>query len=1177
MHRFIHIFLLSLLCLTTSVSAGDDSATSVEDRAASWKLHENMRTESPFKALRWQAIGPTLQGGRIEAIAADPQRAATLYVGVGSGSLWKTVNNGLTWAPIFEQKSSAAIGDVAVAESDSQTVWVGTGEVLLARSGLPGMGVFKSEDAGKTWTNMGLQDTQHIARLLIHPTDRNVVYVAAIGHQNSPNEQRGIFKTTDGGRTWNRVLFVNDHTAAIDLVFDPRNPQTLYASMWQRARAGQQHSGPESGLYKTTDGGAHWNRLNGGLPAGEHVGRIAVHVAPSNPAVVYALADEGRTDGFYRSVDAGQTWTKTFDGLQARWDWCELRVSPDNENEIYSIGQNSFVSRDGGQSFTKITGTIQHLLPHGARVIHLDTHAMWINPRDTDHVIFGTDGGLFVTHDRCKNWLHLNNMPLAECYAITHDNAEPYNVYVGTQDNAALFGPSSHRPRIGRPDEWEHVYLDRWGGGDSYFTYRDPTDADTIYYEHQLGAMRRKNMVTGKTKDIQPRLSGERLRFAWMTPFFPSRHDGRTVYAAANRVFRSTDRGDNWKPISNNLVGASVVKNIRYRAITTLAESPLKQGILFAGTDNAELHVTTNDGATWTAIDDGLPQRGITRVCASPHNAYRVFVAFSGSGIDDYRPYVFRSDNLGKTWTSISDGLPLEPINVIYEDPQVPNLLYAGTDMGVYASTNGGKTWSSLCANLPTASVYDLFVHPDRRELVIGTHGRSCFLVDARPVQDAARGVTDIGSRRELFVDQSLIAKLSDGAALRLQRPEPREVVLTADRPWEGNTSAYFTVFRDGDRFRMYYRGSHWDEENKRATHPEVTCYAESRDGIRWEKPNLGLFAFNGSKDNNIVWNGVGTHCFTPFRDTNPDCPVEARYKAISRGRPQRKKGLYAFQSPDGIHWSLISESPVITTGAFDSQNLAFWDSNSQCYRCYHRNFRNGIRDIMVQTSDDFTHWSPPKNIQIPNAPREHLYTNAIRQYDRAPHIYLGFPTRYLPKQGQRVEPTFMSSRDGETFARWPDPIIPEDAPQDRRGNRSNYMVHGLLSLPGKEHAGELSVFGTEAYYTGPDNRVRRFAYRTDGFVSLSADQEIGTATTKPITFSGRRFLLNYRSQDDGYVRVEIQSARSSKKAIRSKRLSGNAISEVVFAADELRAFASEPVRLRFELKSADVFSYQFE
>jgi photosystem II stability/assembly factor-like uncharacterized protein len=1154
------------------------AATSLGDRQQSWQLHREMRVESPFYSMRWKSIGPEFQSGRIECIAPVPGKPSEMYVGVGSGGLWKTVNNGTTWTPIFEQQSSIAVGDVAVAPSKPSTVWLGTGEVLLARSALPGMGIFKSTDAGRTWTNMGLKDTQHIARVLVHPADPKIVFVAAIGHQNSVNEQRGVFRTKDGGKTWSKVLFINDHTAAVDLVMDPTDAATLYASLWQRGRNGQGNSGNESGIYKSTDGGESWQRLSGGLPKGEHVGRIAVDIAPSSPNVLYALADEGSNDGFYRSEDGGKSWARTYDKLQARWDWCELRVSPDNEDEVYSIGQNSFVTKDAGAHFTKIAGDIVHLLPHGADVIHLDTHAMWINPDNSDHVVFGTDGGLFVTYDRCRTWLHLNNMPIAECYAITYDMRDPYNVYVGTQDNAALYGPVSHRPRPGKPDAWKHVYLDPWGGGDSYFTYRDPVDDDTIYYEHQFGEIRRKNMESGDTANIQPRLDGEELSFAWMTPFFPSTHNGRILYCGANRVFKSTNRGTDWTAISGDLVSENAVVNARYGAITTLAESPLKAGLLFAGTDNADLFVTTDDGQTWDPINATLPKQGFTRVFPSPHDVNRVFATLSGSGMDDYRPYVYRSDDLGKSWTAISVGLPLEPVNVVLEDPRISNLIYVGTDMGVYVSLDGGQHWDSLCANLPTTSVYDLFVHPRDNQLVIGTHGRSCYVVDAQAIQDAARGVTTIGKRRELFVDDVLIGELSGGVSLELQLPEPQQIVLTLDEPWEGNTSAYFTMIQDGDRYRAWYRGSHFDAKSKKSAHAEVTCYAESNDGLHWTKPKLGLHEFKGSKENNIIWDGVGTHCFTPFKDTNPDCRPEARYKAISRGRPQRSKGLYAFQSPDGIHWSLVQESPVITEGAFDSQNLAFWDSNSECYRCYHRNFRDGVRDIMVQTSDDFIHWSNPEYIRISDAPREHLYTNAVQQYFRAPHMKIGFPTRYLPEDGQRVEPTFMSSRDGRTFHRWSAPVIPETAPKDRAGNRSNYMVHGLLQLPEELGGGrELSVFGTEAYYEGPDNRVRRFTYRIDGFVALHADDEAGRMTSKPLRFLGNRMYMNYRTEEGGYVKVTIQDLHDSSKQLSSGPLSGDFIdSQVPIDAAELEQFSGSAVRLEIALRNADVFSYKF-
>ena len=1173
-----------LLCLFPTIlraqeSPADFNSTSVEAREQSWRRHEELRVESPFYGLRWKQIGPVLQGGRIECFTTKPDSPSTMYAGVGSGGLWKSINNGLTWTPIFEQQSSIAIGDVAISPARPSTIWVGSGEVLLARSALPGMGVFRSDDEGRTWRNVGLKDTQHIARVKVHPTNPDIVYVAAIGHQNSSNEERGVFRTMDGGESWERVLYVDDHTSAIDLAMDADNPNVLYASMWERDVDGQKHQGAASGLYKSVDGGDSWNCLEGGLPTGTEIGRIAVAIASSAPDTVYALVDEGSVDGFYRSTDGGQTWSRTYDKLQARWDWCEIQVAPDDAQEVYSIGQNSFVSNNGGETFSKIGGDIVHLLPHGATVIHLDTHAMWINPTNSNHVIFGTDGGLFVSHDRCRTWLHLNNMPIAECYAVTYDDHEPFNVYIGTQDNAALFGPSDKRPAVGLADPWQHVYLDRWGGGDSYFTYRDPADEDFVYYEHQLGAMRRKNMTTGETQNIQPRIRGEALRFAWMTPFFPSNFEAKTLYCGANRVFKSTDQGSTWTAISKDLVSEVVVPNIRYRAITSLAESPIARGTLFAATDNGDLHVTKDDGATWTDISNGLPKRAFTRVHASPHDSKRVFVTQSGAGLDDYGSYVFRSDDGGTTWSSISLGLPKEPVNVISEDPIVPDLLYVGTDMGVYASLDGGNNWNSLCANLPTTSVYDLFVHPREHQLVIGTHGRSVFTLDVQSIHDQATQVVTIGNRRELFVDDTLIAKLEGSATLELQLPEPKEVVLTLNEPWEGNTSAYFTMFQDGKSYRAWYRGSHYDEVAKKATHPEVVCYAESKDGLNWTKPDLGLLSYENSSRNNIVWDDVGSHCFAPFKDTNPNCRPEAKYKAVSRGRPQRAKGLYAFQSPDGIHWSLMDEKPVITEGAFDSQNLAFWDPATECYRCYHRNFRNGVRDIMVQTSDDFVHWSAPEYLRFPDSPREHLYTNAIQPYFRAPHIKIGFPTRYLPNQGQRVEPTFMSSRDGRTFKRWSEPIIPESAPRDRSGNRSNYMVHGLLQLPtASDQTPELSVFGTEAYYEGPDNRVRRFAYRVDGFVALTADEKGGRLISKPFVFDGKTLQINFRTRAKGSVRVHLHAKEVPETRIVSERMSGDSIHHTVeFTGGRVGDFSGDAVVMTIELENAELYSFKFD
>ncbi|MDY0169494.1 MAG: hypothetical protein RBS80_23330 [Thermoguttaceae bacterium] len=452
-----------------------------------------------------------------------------------------------------------------------------------------------------------------------------------------------------------------------------------------------------------------------------------------------------------------------------------------------------------------------------------------------------------------------------------------------------------------------------------------------------------------------------------------------------------------------------------------------------------------------------------------------------------------------------------------------------------------------------------------------------CFAVAFVGLCAAAYGAepVDIGSRLELFVDELLVDHLRGDARLHLHKPEPQEVVLTTDAPWEGNTSAYFTVFHDGDLYRMYYRGSHYDTTTRKRTHREVTCYAESTDGIRWTKPELGLFEFEGSKANNIIWDGQGTHNFTPFKDANPDCPPEARYKALAGGGG----GLRALQSADGIRWSLMAEKAVITKGAFDSQNLAFWDAARGRYADYHRGFRDGVRDIMTCTSADFLTWTEPEWLEYPGAPKEHLYTNAILPYERAPHILIGFPTRYLPKT-QQVEPTLMAGRDGRTFHRWTEAIIPVTAPEDREGNRSNYMAWGMLRLPGADR--ELSMYASEAYYTGPDSRMRRFTYRVDGFVSLRANAEGGELLTRPITFAGGKLVLNFATGEGGSVRVEVQDAGGTPidgfALADCAPLSGDEIDHAVRwqTGGDLRALAGRPIRLRIVLANADVYSLRF-
>ena len=723
-------------------------------RMKSWEHHARLRNESVFKDLKWRQAGPAFQGGRIESITCPPGNTSTIYVGVGSGNLWKSNNNGATWEPIFEIESTFAVGSVAVSESDPNVVWVGTGEVLMARSSYAGTGVFKSADSGQTWSNMGLWDTYHVARVLIDPHDPSTVYVAAIGHNYSYNEQRGLFKTIDGGRNWEKILYVSDRVGCVEVVMDPADNKTLYAVMWERDRKtwNNVEAGPGSGLYKSTDAGSNWELLRNGLPQGEHVGRIGIAIARSNPNVVYALVDnharssEGnrRVGGqVYRSDNKGQAWRKVHEDplpTAIGYDFCLIRVSPDNENQIYVLGNYLLTSNDAGKSYERNQGKIINLRPHGSKVLHLDHHDMWIDPLNPDRLILGNDGGLYMSYDRGQTWLRVNNIPIAEVYAVEVDTANPYNIYIGTQDNAAIYGPSDYVLTDIDPEPWKHIYLDPWGGGDSYFTPVDPTDRNTVYYEHQFGDLRRKNLKDGSAKSIRPRPpKGEpSIRCNWMTPVVVSHHNPFTLYYGANKLFKSINRGDDWTCVSPDLStspGPEKQGDVPYGTITMISESPLKPGLIYIGTDDSNVQITRDDGINWTKISDELPAKWVSRVTASEHELGTVYVSLTGYREDDFEKYLYRSKDFGKTWESIAGNLPSESINVVAEDHRDKDILYVGTDLGVYTTLDGGENWISLCNGLPTTAVHDMVVHPREDELVIGTHGRSVYILDVKNIK----------------------------------------------------------------------------------------------------------------------------------------------------------------------------------------------------------------------------------------------------------------------------------------------------------------------------------------------------------------------------------------------------------------------------------------------------------
>jgi len=727
-------------------------ATSSAARQASWEQRLALTAASPFRGLSWRAVGPKASGGRIESIDAVPGDPSTIYLGVGSGNVWKTENGGLTWRPIFEHESTFTIGALAVSRSRPGLIWVGTGESLMARSSFAGTGMFKSTDDGQTWKNVGLSETHHIGRVLLDPRNPDVVYVAALGHQYTSNEERGLFKTTDGGATWTKSLFISDKVGVMDAVMDPSDSKILYAAAWERDRKAWRTigSGPGSGIYKTSDAGAHWKKLAAGLPAGPDLGKIGLAVSASNPNVVYAAVDNPAPDPkdpkkktgweIYRSDDKGESWAKA-NREPVPSCFGDIQVSPEDPDRLYVLGVDVWDSADGGKTFARMGGTVVHLLPHPTRALHLDQHDLWIDPHNPKHLLLGNDGGLYISQDRGLTWLHANSLPISEFYAVSVDAGTPYRIFGGTQDNAALFGPGDGILEDGILDGWRNVWIDLWGGGDSYDTLGDPLDPDIIYYEQQFGGFKRKSMATGMSRNIQPRAEkGEPpLRYNWMSPFLVSRHNPLTVYFGANKLFKSLDRGDHWICVSPDLStnpGKDRQGDVPFGTLTTLSESPLRPGLLYVGTDDGNVHVTRNDGVTWTKIRTDLPDKWVSRVEASAHDEGTVYAALTGYREDDFTTYIFKSVNYGANWTPIAASLPAESVNVIREDPQFNGLLYAGTDQGgVYVSRDAGVSWMSLCADLPTCAVHDIALASAAGELVIGTHGRSCFVLDIDPVR----------------------------------------------------------------------------------------------------------------------------------------------------------------------------------------------------------------------------------------------------------------------------------------------------------------------------------------------------------------------------------------------------------------------------------------------------------
>jgi len=698
-----------------------------------------------FERLEWRSIGPAIFDGRVADVEGVPGNPNLVFVGAADGGVWKTTNGGVTWKPIFEKQNTLSIGDIALEPNNPDVIWVGTGEGNPRNSVSFGDGVYKSTDGGKTWQHLGLKDTMYITRIVIHPTNPNIVYVGALGHIFGPNEERGVFMTTDGGKTWAKTLFVDAEHGISDLDIDPSNPNILYAGVWKFERKPWTFvSGSEKGgVFRSIDGGRTWSKLTNGLP--KLIGRIGVRCAPSNPNIVYVIA-ETREGAMFRSEDKGDTFRNVYrqSNIVSRgFYYTDVRVDPQNENRVYAVSSTLFSSIDGGRTYRPI-----------APQIHIDYHAMWIDPLNPKRMWVGQDGGVAVSTDQGESWEYINNLPLAQPYHVHADNRLPfYNVMGGMQDNGSWTGPSRTREPAGiLNDDWRMTAF-----GDGFKVLNHPDDPEIYLSLSQGGNITTTDMRTREQQSLRPyafssggAAENQKYRFHWNSPLVFSPHNKTTIYLGGNVLFKSADFGKTWERISNDLTTndpgklkepGGPISNENSTAeyhctIISVNESPAKAGVIWAGTDDGNLQLTTDGGKNWSNVIknvSGLTANSpVSHVEPSAKNADVAYVSFDRHMLDDYKPYVFKTSDGGKSFTNITGNLPAQAyVHALKEDPKNSNLLYAGTELGLYATYDGGKTWIELgMKNLPRVAVHDIFVHPRENDLILATHGRGFWIFD---------------------------------------------------------------------------------------------------------------------------------------------------------------------------------------------------------------------------------------------------------------------------------------------------------------------------------------------------------------------------------------------------------------------------------------------------------------
>ena len=718
--------------------------------------------------LAMREIGPALMGGRISDIAIHPNQPHTWYVAAGSGNLWKTTNRGTTWKPIFDDQQSYSIGDVATDPNNPNVIWVGTGENVSGRHVGWGNGIYKSKDGGKTWVIMGLKASEHIGKILVDPSDSDIIYVASEGTLWSSGGERGVYKSIDGGKSWQSELSIDKYTGVTDIEFDPSNPKTIYAATYQRFRRtwALMAGGPNSGIYKSSDAGTTWTQLKHGLPSVD-MGKIGLAVTPANPNLVYATIEANdQNKGFYRSDDRGESWKKQntyISGGTGPHYYQEIEASPQDANLVYQMDVFLHVTRDGGKSFDYLTN---------GRTKHSDNHALWIDPSDDSHLIAGTDGGLYESYDQGDTWRHFNNLPISQFYKLGLDNSLPfYNIVAGAQDLGTLIGPSRTTNTEGiRNRDW-YVPL----GADGYGSVYDWKDSNTAYMMWQQGSLVRLNVKTGETRGFKPQPVDSEVpeRWNWDSPILVSPHNNKRIYFGSQRLWKSENQGNEWEAVSEDLTTNTNRYELplmdrvwsvddlydngamsKYATLTTIAESPVQEGLLYTGSDDGYVHTSEDGGETWKRGNLSIPERSfINDIEASQHDPNVVFVAVDAHKLGDYRPYLFKSNDKGKSWKSIVGDLPSETIIwSIKQDHEDPELLFIGTEFGIYFSYNAGVNWIKLQGGVPTIPFRDLAIQKRNNDLVGASFGRGIYVLDDYSPLSSLKEVVDAKSSTALPV-----------------------------------------------------------------------------------------------------------------------------------------------------------------------------------------------------------------------------------------------------------------------------------------------------------------------------------------------------------------------------------------------------------------------------------------